>query len=434
MTFFSHLSSLPALTLSFLAAIIIITLLFHVKYNEKTIELGPTILTTTGIFATFLGIAIGLYDFNENNIKDSVPSLLSGLKTAFWGSVAGVGGALTLKYRHFLFGVKTHNVSIEDNDESVVEEIVNELRAIRFSLSGTEDDSLISQVKLLRSDTNDRLDALKKAQTEALSMLSQMGTQAIIEALRDVIKDFNAKINEQFGENFKHLNESVEKLVIWQEKNKNQVEAMTDQLDELINIANLATEDHKKVVNQTTEFSKTAADLAALLKGLEVQKELIRSHTESLAKILATASDAMPKIESQITLIVNQLKNSFEKNTQLLDETLKSNSEQIQKTIDVTFKASVKLVEENSTALQRAMQNAADLSAKSHEEHVKQLNQMVAKSKEQIDVLDAALAQELEKALEAFGRQLTALSERFVEDYSPLVDKLRQIVGMLGRQ
>jgi hypothetical protein len=59
---------------------------------------------------------------------------------------------------------------------------------------GNEETSLITQIKLMRSDTNDRLDALKAAQLQALQELSKMGSQALVEALRDVIKDFNAKI------------------------------------------------------------------------------------------------------------------------------------------------------------------------------------------------------------------------------------------------
>ena len=81
-------------------------LVFHVNYNEKTIAFGPTILTTLGMFATFIGIALGLSKFQTTNIQASVPELLSGLKTAFWGSVFGVGFALTLKLRHYILGVR----------------------------------------------------------------------------------------------------------------------------------------------------------------------------------------------------------------------------------------------------------------------------------------------------------------------------------------
>jgi hypothetical protein len=54
----------------------------------------------------------------------------------------------------------------------------------------------------------------------------------------------------------------------------------------------------------------------------------------------------------------------------------------------------------------------------------------MTKTKEQISNLDAALTEELKKSLESLGRQLAALSERFVSDYAPLTDKLRRIVEM----
>ena len=50
----------------------------------------PTILYSLGILGTFMGIAIGLYSFDVNNIDKSVPTLLEGLKLAFVSSIAGI--------------------------------------------------------------------------------------------------------------------------------------------------------------------------------------------------------------------------------------------------------------------------------------------------------------------------------------------------------
>ena len=46
----------------------------------------------------------------------------------------------------------------------------------------------------------------------------------------------------------------------------------------------------------------------------------------------------------------------------------------------------------------------------------------------QIQSLDEALQDELTKSIESLGSQLTSLSGKFVEDYSPLTDKLREVV------
>ena len=100
-----NVAPLPIETLLFLLIVAGLTIRFH-EILRKTTAYGPTILTTIGIFATFFGIAVGLAKFDQANIQASVPALLGGLKTAFWASVAGVGGALTIKLRHYFAGVK----------------------------------------------------------------------------------------------------------------------------------------------------------------------------------------------------------------------------------------------------------------------------------------------------------------------------------------
>jgi len=44
--------------------------------------------------------------------------------------------------------------------------------------------------------------------------------------------------------------------------------------------------------------------------------------------------------------------------------------------------------------------------------------------------LDKGLQKELNDALEALAGQLAALSNRFVEDYLPLTERLREVVQM----
>ena len=237
-------------------------------------------------------------------------------------------------------------------------------------------------------------------------MLSEMGSKALVEALRDVIKDFNARISEQFGENFKHLNEGVANLLVWQEQHRQHVEAMATRLDEILKIAQTTTETHKQVVDQSSIFARTAAELSALLSALETQKAQINSYAQSLGTLLNSAKDAVPQIESRITAIATDLAEAVSKNQQTMSKT----------------------IEETAAKLGRTLEDASKAASKAAEEHNKQIAQLVAKSKDQIDILDAALSDELKKSLEALGGQLAALSEKFVSDYIPLTDQLREVV------
>ena len=57
--------TLPPITQWAVSMLIFCALVAHLlKYNEHTVQEGPSIFTTAGIFFTFLGIAEGLYEFD----------------------------------------------------------------------------------------------------------------------------------------------------------------------------------------------------------------------------------------------------------------------------------------------------------------------------------------------------------------------------------
>src|SRR6266446_3678090 len=146
--------SLNAFTQFSTILISLIGLLFHIRWSRRA--------TTLGIFFCFAGIAWGLLDFDPNDVRSSVPHLLGGIRTAFWSSVAGIFWALTLKIRVALFG--DANVAASGAQEgSTVDDLARLLLQLNRSLAGGDDCSLLSQAKLLRADSNDRIDRLAEA-------------------------------------------------------------------------------------------------------------------------------------------------------------------------------------------------------------------------------------------------------------------------------
>jgi hypothetical protein len=61
------------------------------------LRITPNSLATVGILGTFIGILIGLIDFDVTRIDDSVPGLLAGLKIAFTTSIAGIAAAIAFR-------------------------------------------------------------------------------------------------------------------------------------------------------------------------------------------------------------------------------------------------------------------------------------------------------------------------------------------------
>jgi hypothetical protein len=391
----------------FVAAILVLALIFHVGFSDKAVAFGPTLLTTTGIFATFLWIAVGLSNFDTRDIQTSLPALLDGIKLAFWASVVGVGGALTLKLRHY-FARDSANQGTGQDGDITASDLLSQLKGIQQALVGNEESTLVSQIKLSRQDMNDKLDALKRAQEEALTKLSEMGSKALVEALRDVIKDFNAKITEQFGDNFRQLNHAVGQLLVWQDAYKEQLELSALRHQEMTGAMMEATSHYSELLTHAGGFTRTAEDLGSLLKALEGQKNQMVTLLKSLGELLHSASGSLPLIEQKVLQLTEQLSNSVATNQKEVGRALTESTQLI--------RASIQAVGTDFT--------------KVNGEFNKQLGELAAKTKEQVAVLDAALSEELKKSLDGLGRQLTALSERFVADYTPLTERLRQVVQL----
>jgi hypothetical protein len=470
---------LSPVTLGFIIVISVAGLIFQVRFNRKTAELGPTLLTTTGIFGTFVGIALGLYHFDTSNVEASIPALLEGLKTAFFASVFGVGFAITLKLREFAFGTGTSDETAATSDDvsgadlirhlleirvalngpddgSLISQMkltrqdgkeqLETLRSLQRSLSGSEDGSLLTQIRLLRQDSNDRLDALRVTMGEALKKLSEMGSQALIEALRDVIRDFNDKITEQFGENFKQLNFAVGKLLVWQEQYKTTIETTVAKLGEIGRLVGDLTGNFSAMVERSGRFADVADRLGAMLTTLEGGERRLKEQSEALAALLLKASGSLPEIERKIEELSTQMANAVRENQRVVSAALTESASALRGSVDSlrqdVAKVSADLsgmvtrnqeavsraLTENATAIRTSLDSAQRDMTGTNADFNRQLRELADKTKEQVATLDAALQKELQTALQSLAQQFTAISGRFAQDYGNLADTLKKIV------
>ena len=84
--------------------------------------------------------------------------------------------------------------------------------------------------------------------------------KALVEALREVIKDFNTKITEQFGDNFKELNSAVSRLLSWQIQYKDELEIIKENQRASREELEKATNNLREIVQSAGVFSSIAQD------------------------------------------------------------------------------------------------------------------------------------------------------------------------------
>lgn len=150
--------------------IAVLGIYFQVQYSARAVTQGPALLTMLGIAGTFLGIAIGLYYFNPANIQAGIPGLIDGIRTSVWASFTGIFFAILIKLRYAL----AQEENPVTGDKSDVEVLVDHLQAIKNTLAVDDDLSVTSELKLVRSDINYRLDALQRSHAEMMERLAEL--------------------------------------------------------------------------------------------------------------------------------------------------------------------------------------------------------------------------------------------------------------------
>ena len=298
--------SLGVFTQAAMLCISLIGVALHVRWSPKSASLGPTLLTTLGIFFCFSGIAWGLLDFDPGDIKGSVPQLLRGIRTSFWASVFGIGWALTIKLRVLLRGSPP---LAKDGAPpgATVDDLSEHLGRLNRSIAGTEDSTLLSQVRLLRTESNERLDRLNQSFERYTEKMAEANARALITALSQVIRDFNAELNDQFGENFQRLNAGVEKLVVWQKQYEHQLNALIEQETLTRKSMTEASRRYADLVNKSTVFTTTAESLRDLLVANEARSQQLYSSLWSLSEVAATAATTLPRLEGKLLEMTRQI-------------------------------------------------------------------------------------------------------------------------------
>ena len=192
-------------------------------YSAHTANYSPSILTSMGIFGTFLGVALGLNEFDTNSIEDSVPQLLEGLKTAFWTSIAGLLGALSIKFRYAVASMRVRSHR-ESKLTATMDDLAWHLERIANSVSQEGQVDWIEWREQHAVSQAEQHRELIETLTHYQSKMTEANRSALEEAISHVMREFNTRIEEQYGDNFKKLDEAVGQMMLWQSGHKGQLE------------------------------------------------------------------------------------------------------------------------------------------------------------------------------------------------------------------
>lgn len=399
----TELYDLSSVTWGLIGFMLLLVAYFHgPSYSAQTVRNAPAILTSFGIFGTFLGIAFGLMRFDSADIEASVPIMIDGLGVAVWSSIVGILGALSIRLRNTLSSIRLDSGNAEK--PATVSDLNNTITTLNSNLQQLREESRADSEALLAS-TRSYQEQMVTANTDALTT-----------ALATVMTEFNSRIEVQYGENFQKFNESLGHLLQWQQSYSSQLEDMLRAQKASIEVISHASNSYEQMMVHSQNFNRVAESLGNLLSGLEQQTANLEGYLSGLSGLVGQASEGLPALGDYVSELTVKLSTSIEQNNESLTQVLATAARDISETVE------------------QVTQGLASSVNQAHSGLAEHVQEMTEKTERQMQLLDQSMEKELTAALQTFGYQLTALSEKFVNDYVPLTDRLRELLLMAEQQ
>lgn len=447
--------------LHFIAIAIILMFMVYFLYldrkNKKANPSYPSLLITMGIGFTFFGVALGLMDFNTDDPTASLSTLVNGIKTAFWGSFTGVSASIILKF-HALIFLKENRIEL-DNDEQLQKiyqehttiadqsQLLNKihyrfnennhnlieaihtfginldqknktnmtemLTSINSSLNGIEQIQRSTQGYIAGEIAELRSEFVTFAQKQA-----EMNTDIFIQALETAIHRFNDNLSDSLGENFRQLNQSVNRLVEWQDNYSNQVEQQTEKYHFIAEQVEQVKNGFSDILRNTDMFNLAIHQMEKAIESIDHKNAEFNKRIENF----------YGGLDSKIIDIENT-RQLMEQGFYKIEEQL-SHSKQL----------SQQVFEEINTFLATSHNNALN-SQKQSLQHAQQMNEHMnatfAQTQKQLSdglsTIETKLQQTLNQSLITLAQQLGSLSTKFAQDYEPITVNLKRVIDSIER-
>jgi DNA repair exonuclease SbcCD ATPase subunit len=394
-------------------------------------------IVSLGVLGTFLGIFMGLQDFNPNDMKNSINTILLGLKTAFFTSIVGMGTAIILSIIQKIF----KRDSDDKNQDELLQEISDKLDYLEKLDSIKDIKGIDEELKIHRKIHLNTNDKLKKIETHfvelenkisinnkdlieildinfnkmnnsldiAIKQLSKGATQEIIQALKQVIQEFNQQLQIQFGENFVELNRAVINLLKWQENYKKYIEKYEYSLKLSLFSIEKSKNSLEIISSKNEEIQRVYKELEKIIKTYDMQIEELNNHLKTYALLSSKAEKMFTSIDSNISLVKDRFINLSDDVKHLYSDLTSNIKEENQKQLS-SIKKSTTYIMDNINNI-----------TKEYEKNRKELDLIIRHFESMGEQIPKALA----ISLENLNRGLTSLTVQFQKDYQEIMNKYK---------
>ena len=281
---------------------------------------AASILTVVGVLGTFIGIYLGLKEFDPRALQKSIEVLLNGLKLAFLTSIVGIGSALLLKGIISPLAQTFQKRDDPDPIKEVIDKFVSALKGVETfgeSNLSTKLETLITDINANSKATQGVLSNIANDLTNVQNTFPQK-----LDTLTNTISDENKQLRTDRETTRSVLGEIRDNLTDSQGEILNQLETLTKTVSDkndliIISQKDEATETRKTLTDMQSKLTdrqnKSFIQLKTLTKTFTYEHNQLRKEFDNFSKNVAESITelATKELISSLTTVIDQF------NTQL---------------------------------------------------------------------------------------------------------------------
>jgi len=294
--------------------------------KRRWMEQLPSMVSTLGVLGTFAGITISLLCFDTGHLDASIPRLLSGLKTAFFTSLAGMIGSLFLS--------RQVNAALDEKDGGLsdIDMAASQICKAVETMNITTKEALEELRSQNRQQSESQAAFYQTIGDAVLSMTANLGELKGFSKKLDSIDIATDSINSFVGECLETTNGISGAQNEISDEIKNFSKVLRSEVDE---IEEKMKETNKLLVGKFDEFSE-------LLK---------KSNTEALVEVMKSVTEEFQKqMNSLINKLIQENFDQLNKSVERLNVWQRENKEMIN-SLTKQYKEMASNFEQTSTTL-----------------------------------------------------------------------------------
>ena len=163
-------------------------------------------------------------------------------------------------------------------------------------------------------------------------------------------------------------------------------------------------------------------------KSNELFKQEVAEYMNEFKMIVYSLKNCVPEVNNSLLKSTKRFNNSLESFVNNIENSVEDNNASVKNQIEVLKKYTVRVNNNLENTISESTKRLENIT-RATSNQIKIMNEDMEKIfTRKIDQLDELLEVELTKTLNSLGRQLTTISKKFANDYTPLANELKEVV------